>query len=84
MKKYRSFLSINFQFLEVNFSIYLNRRVFVMSTRAPASSDAFLYVAHIWICCTKDSNVLYFNTYNAMGKLSRRQIDVIFLNFGRK
>ena len=30
MKKYQSFLSQNFQFLEVNLSIYLNRRVFVM------------------------------------------------------
>ena len=30
MKKYHSFLSENFQFLEVKFSIYLNRRVFVM------------------------------------------------------
>ena len=30
MKKYQSFLSENFQFLEVKFSIYLNRRVFVM------------------------------------------------------
>ena len=29
-KKYKSFLSENFQFLEVKFSIYLNRRVFVM------------------------------------------------------
>ena len=29
-EKYRSFLSENFQFLEVKFSIYLNRRVFVM------------------------------------------------------
>ena len=28
--KYQSFLSENFQFLEVKFSIYLNRRVFVM------------------------------------------------------
>ena len=26
-----SFLSENFQFLEVKFSVYLNRRVFVMS-----------------------------------------------------
>ena len=32
MKKYQSFLSENFQFLEVKFSIYLNRRVFVMFT----------------------------------------------------
>ena len=31
MKKYRSlFLSENFQFLEMKFSMYLNRRVFVM------------------------------------------------------
>ena len=29
-KKYRSFLSENFQFLEMKSSIYLNRRVFVM------------------------------------------------------
>ena len=32
-EKYQSFLSENFQFLEVNFSIYLNRRVFVMAIR---------------------------------------------------
>ena len=31
MKK-KLFLSENFQFLEVKFSIYLNRRIFVMST----------------------------------------------------
>ena len=29
-EKYQSFLSEIFQFLEVNFSIYLNRRVFLM------------------------------------------------------
>ena len=31
-EKYKSFLSENFQFLEVKYSIYLNRRVFVMGT----------------------------------------------------
>ena len=31
MKNIRFFLSENFQFLEVKFSVYLNRRVFVMS-----------------------------------------------------
>ena len=31
MKKYQNFLSDNFQFLEVKFSIYLNSRIFVMS-----------------------------------------------------
>ena len=30
MKKNQSFLSEIFQFLEVKFSIYLNRRVFIM------------------------------------------------------
>ena len=30
MKKYQSFLSETFQFLEVKFSVYLNRCVFVM------------------------------------------------------
>ena len=30
MKKYQSFLSENFQFLEVKFSVHLNRRVFIM------------------------------------------------------
>ena len=29
--EYQNFLSENFQFLEVKFSIHLNRRVFVMS-----------------------------------------------------
>ena len=33
-KRYQSFLSKNFQFLEVKFSIYLNRRVFVMTRNA--------------------------------------------------
>ena len=33
MKNIRVFLSEIFQFLEVNFSIYLNRRVFVMSKK---------------------------------------------------
>ena len=29
-EKYQNFLSENFQFLEVKFSIYLNRRIFLM------------------------------------------------------
>ena len=32
-EKYQRFLSENFQFLEVKFSIYLNRRVFVMESQ---------------------------------------------------
>ena len=49
MKTIRTFLSENFQFLVVKFSIYLNRRVFVMrkkiallgSTFFPFSDDPF-------------------------------------------
>ena len=37
-EKYQSFLSENFQFLEVKFSIYLNRRVFVMIIKNYKSS----------------------------------------------
>ena len=37
MKNIRVFLSENFQFLEVKFSIYLNRRVFVMRKRSDAA-----------------------------------------------
>ena len=32
-KKISDFLSVNFQFLVVKFSIYLNRRVFVMNVK---------------------------------------------------
>ena len=34
-EKYQSFLSEIFQFLEVKFSIYLNRRAFIMQSIAP-------------------------------------------------
>ena len=37
-EKYQSFLSENFQFLEVKFSIYLNRRVYVMCWRSAIST----------------------------------------------
>ena len=49
MKKYRSFLSKNFQFFEVKFSIYLNRRVFVMSNCASSKSSVLflLTVLHL-------------------------------------
>ena len=38
-ENYQCFLSENFQFLEVKFSIYLNRRVFVMFYRDAERSD---------------------------------------------
>ena len=46
-EKYQSFLSENFQFLEVKISIYLNRRVFVMVVsawnQAPHLSSCFCW-----------------------------------------
>ena len=39
MKKISEFLSVNFQFLVVKFSIYLNRHVFVMSFTICHSKD---------------------------------------------
>ena len=43
--KYKSFLSENFQFLEVNFFIYLNRRVFVIKVSIPGFLET-LYEGH--------------------------------------
>ena len=40
--KISDFLSENFQFLVVKFSIYLNRRVFVMKCQLLYSVNAFL------------------------------------------
>ena len=40
-EKYESFVSENFQFLEVKFSIYLNRLVFVMNICFPELSEEF-------------------------------------------
>ena len=41
------FLSENFQFLEVKFSIYLNRRVFVMCVRYDGMARRKLYAPKI-------------------------------------
>ena len=47
-EKYQSFSSENFQFLEVKFSIYLNRRVFVMySSEAPSQGASGEYLQHL-------------------------------------
>ena len=41
IQKISEFLSENFQFLEVRFSIYLNRRVFVMKKQKQLMTDKF-------------------------------------------
>ena len=52
-EKYQSFLSENFQFLEVKFYIYLNRRVFLMAKGCSSKTiwmifDGKHYV--FWLC----------------------------------
>ena len=44
MKNIRVFLSENFQFLEVKFSLYLNRRVFVMGFNEIPIYNNFFYL----------------------------------------
>ena len=46
MKNIRFFLPENFQFLEVQFSIYLNRRVFVMGYQSTRQNRLANSVAH--------------------------------------
>ena len=50
MKKYQSFSFENFQFLEVNLSIYLNRRVFVMVGQAADVMTAECFPDTLYIC----------------------------------
>ena len=45
-KKYQSFLSENFLFLEVKFSIYLNRRVFIMVQQKTNIMELFVMEQH--------------------------------------
>ena len=42
-ERYLSFLSENFQFLEIKFSIYLNRRVFVMIALVKRGYQEIIY-----------------------------------------
>ena len=50
-ENYQSFLSENFQFLEVKFSIYLSRLVFVMSSNLIGclGRDVFCDFGHTWL-----------------------------------
>ena len=47
MKTIRLFLSEIFKFLEVKFSMYLNRRVFVMSNYVDAQADSVPHCTHV-------------------------------------
>ena len=60
MKNIRDFLSENFQFLEVKFSIYLNRHVFVMEPilkqmiPTPIPKKIGLYISYDMKAITKE------------------------------
>ena len=51
------FSSENFQFLEVKFSIYLNRRVFVMCGNK--KKDAWVTLVPFLLCIKKKKLILY-------------------------
>ena len=57
IKKYQSFLSEIFLFLEVKFSVYLNRRVFVM--------EAEIWCSIVWqtVCLAVDGVAVLFRSY---------------------
>ena len=50
MKNVRVFLSENFQFLELKFSIYLNRRVFVMVRSRQAVLEKKFMITRFYTC----------------------------------
>ena len=64
MKNIRNFLYENFHFLVVKFSVYLNRRVFVMSVsilKAELCILCFLYILnHVIYRCYMKTLCIYF------------------------
>ena len=52
MKKYQSFLSENFPFLAVKFSIYLNWRVFIMDILEDVSGEHHKF-SYVLCMCTR-------------------------------
>ena len=53
-KKYQNFLSENFHFLVVKFSVYLNRRVFVMLCGVCCRSYKECYTEYVLVFSTFD------------------------------
>ena len=70
MKNIKVFLSEKFQFLEMKFSIYLNRRVFVMIKQGLSyTSFCPLKIRYVGIifgkkCCRCNESPLYVGTRN--------------------
>ena len=69
MKKYQSFLPENFRFLEVKFSLYLNRRVFVMDKEHKRTwgdigkeKKFFFVIFHRFIRCIIRNTCSFYGT----------------------
>ena len=72
MKNIRGFLSENFQFLEVNYSIYLNRCVFVMKC---------LFLGYVYHTNLNIKLLIYMSF---LVKMSRHVVVLFFTcNFGQ-
>ena len=63
MKKYQGFLSENFQFLEVKFSIYLKRRVFVMISFSFGKRDLVL-LGFVFCCARAIRHVFFLHSFS--------------------
>ena len=64
-EKYQSFLSENFQFLEVNLSIYLNRHVFVMFGGGGVGADVA-----IWGYCHLQVLFFFYVIFRSLSKMT--------------
>ena len=62
--KYPSFLLEKFQFLEVKFSVYLNRRVFVMKAGSEGSYKTAAYAdCYLGFRCPRRGSLLHYKFY---------------------
>ena len=57
MKKYQNFLSLNFLFLVVKFSIYLNRHVFVMY-------GCYCLIVVLWVKIPAENILKHFSYFS--------------------
>ena len=73
-EKYQSFLSENFPSLVVKFSVYLNRRVFVMSTLTCPEGTFSLGAAHIPPVNIMKISLFKYNTNFTTKNMKKKKI----------
>ena len=80
MKNIRIFLSENFQFLVVKFSVYLNSHVFVMTCIFIENSEK--YIDNIWFRKVPylEQSKTYFKTYSETPRLMRLDLQKLVLS----